>query len=158
MADPKYPLYHGLIRYDDNNIAEAVAGLKNFISIYGDNNSPLSNKIRKGYFGEAIGNGVSATSPFIQCFGYTKVLAFEKALGTNSIRLSASFTTDLVVYLKEVPDPGSLTYVSGVDETGVTINCAFDPVATSVSNAWGWAKATVNYNVDFPTPSELFAM
>ncbi len=167
----KYPVYHGCIRFDDDNIICAKIENQN-PSIYYNNTlyadkgiasadgfvkwsaaGGLTSILTRAFF-NGYARGSSATSPFVLLYFENSVLAFDRA-GIYTLRITSNMATHATIYLKQQPANDAFVIGPGGDDHNITINCAFPAVDKDISDLWGFPNAVINFNVPYPKPEDV---
>ena len=152
MADPKYPVYSGLIRFDDDNI-RAVPPAKGNIITLTDQNTGLGTKLKRAWFEDGPGAGSSASSPaIIPGSGFEKIL-IKKDLPANCMRINSSSAASWDIWLHDGAST-AFSIASGGSDAGVTVHIVNNPTKTAAS--FGFVAATTVHETDWPTSDEFF--
>lgn len=172
MADPKYPDYKGVFRFDDDNILEAeitsssvdvklndktiggdLAGL-DMIILDPALTVGLATKIKKAWFNHDPGAGASASSPVIVPGASASVFVFNCKLATSNVVRVNSSSADCTVWLKEAPTGTPFSAASGGAYTGWTVNCCFKEPAAPAPD-YGLTGATFKYSQTLPDIADI---
>ena len=152
MSDPKYPVYHGVIRFDDANVRAVPPAGGNIITLT-DQNTGLGTKLKRGWFEDGPGAGGSASSPaIIPGSGFERILIKED-LPANCIRVNSSSAANWDIWLHDGAST-AFSIASGGSDAGVTVHIVNNSTKTAAS--FGFVNATTVHEADWPTSDEFF--
>ena len=175
----KYPVYHGNIRFDDDNIVSADITNGTPVLKY---NGEIVEKTITEYAGEVIiklsnnvGNMVNARASKIYCNvafpggGSTtnsvitvtpttnpmnRKYAFKESCPINTIRVQTD--TEIDIYLNKRPANNAFSENVTGTYNKINLYCNFNKQSDSDVSEWGFSAAKVHYNVPFPSADDFF--
>jgi len=168
----KYPVYHGCLRFDDDNIVssfiddnkysiikindEEVGGsytsLAEMLIVDPTRITPLGNKITYAYFNTDPGSGDGTNSSVINIGSKCKKLAFADTINSiDLVRILSTSSRNVDVYLNKEPTSNFVSLATGASDDGWKVHCNF----SDTGRRFGFVNATFIFNESFPGPAEI---
>lgn len=176
----KYPVYHGCIRFDDDNIVEV--SIRNNTPMFLYNGQPLKTysganmlavltddlpaqtinyRLSKAYFTDDV--VVSTTQPLLYINDNARAYAFKGNIPNGALRITSSSLSHVCdIWVNNQPS-GNIMIRSNPDNhyRNIRLHCCFPrgEISDNTIISWGfYSPDVVTFDETFPTETEFFEM